>query len=519
MEEALYNPLVIRCPFCGGVLHFDINKQQYQCDYCGKITPPSAQQAGFRYWKSTHQTRLWQDRSQIKAFSCPACGAQTLSPADHAAADCPFCHNTMIDGSFSNNRLPEVIIPFKITLEEAKEKLKAWTHNNKGLPAAKAIDEGIDRLTGCYLPYEVVRGVYDGSLGVSLQEGTNVDYGFKAFLNNTAVNASNDFDNLFLDGIEPFLFDDAREFQFDYLNQQQAKVPNVSAEELNQRIKEETQFEIYQKLSQQHHNKEMAVSLHDDANESAAALMPVYYLRCDNDIAAAVNGQTGKVSVQTGKVKNLTRWWWVLPLIATAVVTVLVGQWFALDWEATLIAAFISALLIFGIANARHKDQHIKEVLTVPNTKCTHNDTQVQFFARFEDGIAPARLKFITFGRVLKIIFWFLFLMLIPALFSYSITHGNIPFKSLLIRGGLWYLVVILIFTGGFNRILYGFPNYIEVFPEGVQAIRKPRVKKTKFTIERFSGTDEKLSKKERALLILGGLILFFGTVYAMCRF
>lgn len=519
MEEQVNNPLVIRCPQCGGAVNFDILKQEYHCDYCGATTKPDEQKADFKHWKSTHQQRLQQDLSHVKTFSCPTCGAQTLAPADEASATCPFCHNTMIDATFSNNDLPEVIIPFKITLEEAKEKVKAWVNENKGLAAAKTIGNEIDRLTGCYLPYEVVRGCYDGALGVALQEHSDSDYDFKAFLKSTAVNASNDLDNLFLDGIEPFDFDDAREFKFDYLNQQQAKVPNVDAEELNQRIKAETELEIYQTLSHQYHNKEMVVSLFDDTNESAAALLPVYVLKCDKDVAVAVNGQTGKISVHTGKMKNVTKWWWVLPLLASAAVIALAFKKIE-DQELIIAVVMFSLILFFGAANARHKKKQIKEILTSPKTEKSHNDTQVQFFAKFRDGVKPATLKFITPRRVFKIIFRSLLVLFLPAIIAIILINargGNVDFKNLLYGGGLWYLLMVPLLVGKLNTMLYGFPKYIEIPPEGSKR-KKPRTKKTRFSLSRFIGNQEtKPTKKEVALAVLCFLFLFFGSIYAMC--
>ena len=47
-----------------------------------------------------------------------------MTSSEDATAKCPFCGNTLIDDTFSDTELPEVIIPFKITLEDAKSKLK-----------------------------------------------------------------------------------------------------------------------------------------------------------------------------------------------------------------------------------------------------------------------------------------------------------------------------------------------------------------------------------------------------------
>ena len=124
MEEQVINPLIIRCKNCGGELNFDIDKQQYVCAHCGMTLEQDSRKAEFRNWKSTHQQNLQQQLSQAKLFCCPACGAKTMTSAEEATAECPFCVNTLIDDTFSETELPEAIIPFKITLEEAKDRLK-----------------------------------------------------------------------------------------------------------------------------------------------------------------------------------------------------------------------------------------------------------------------------------------------------------------------------------------------------------------------------------------------------------
>ena len=55
-------------------------------------------------------------------------------------SDCAFCGNALIRKEYlSSEDLPEMIIPFRITEEEAKECLDAWCRKNRGKPEAKAL--------------------------------------------------------------------------------------------------------------------------------------------------------------------------------------------------------------------------------------------------------------------------------------------------------------------------------------------------------------------------------------------
>ena len=137
MEANVNNPLVIRCKNCGGAQNFDITKQQFVCEHCGSTSELDSQKAEFKNWRQIQQQKVREGLSHVRTFVCPACGARTLAAADDASATCPFCQNTMIDAEFAGTDLPEIIIPFKITKEEAENKLKAWLAENKGNQTAR----------------------------------------------------------------------------------------------------------------------------------------------------------------------------------------------------------------------------------------------------------------------------------------------------------------------------------------------------------------------------------------------
>lgn len=385
MESLINNPLVIRCKSCGGELSFDIVKQQYVCAHCGTTTEQDSRKAEFKEWKSTHQRNLQQQLSQAKFFCCPACGAKTMTATDDVTTECPFCGNTLIDDTLSETELPEVIIPFKITLEEAKDKLKQWIHENSEKTAAQSIEKHLDGLTGCYLPYQIVRGANNGHLFIAKMIGGDTSHPFKAYLDSTAINASKEFDNLLLDGMEPFLFDEAKEFDFSYLNGQKAKIKNIDGKELNIRIDEEIKAQLFRTLSKKLLNRRLSLFLLDNDNESASALLPVYFMHCGNGIEAAVNGQTGKISIMTGKTTKPSRFWWILPTIIAAIATAT-----AIIYKEFVFVPYI--LTIFGTsflieADNRKWRHPVKEILTSPKTKLPHNKTHLQFFAETENEI------------------------------------------------------------------------------------------------------------------------------------
>lgn len=525
MESQVKNPLVIRCDYCGGDQSFDIVKQKYCCSHCGAEVNSVDKKAEYRRWKRIRQEAVLQDYAKVKTFSCPSCGAQTMATGDDVSAQCPFCQNTMIDAAFTDDNLPEVILPFKLTKEEALGKLKSWLGANKSNPAAKLIEKNLHRFTGCYLPYQIVRGGYNGNLAINLQDGSATQYPFRAYLSHTAVNASKDWNNLFLDGIEPFDFSEAREFSFGFLNHQNAKVQNVVGEALSARVQEETRAELYESLSKKVRTKEMTVFLADNENESIPALMPVYLVKCKDGIAAAVNGQTGKISVATGEKKNLTKWWWLWPTLATIVVGVVGSLWAEIGLGLALTLVF--GLIFFAVAHNRHHKEIVDEVITVPKTKKTHNDTRTEFFADFGQGPVPAELKFFTFWRITKLVVGMLILTFLPLLIAIpiQILRGQ-PLSDIhIVYGAAWYIIpvfmAIVLAGGAAKAMMYGEPLYFEKLANG-RLVRRRLPSQQKFSLKQLlpglkkGGSTKEKDRRSVGCAIAIVLFLLIGSVGAM---
>lgn len=520
MENNVNNPLVVRCEYCGGEVSFDIAKQKYCCTHCGAEASVAEQKTQSGRWRNLRKETVMRDVDGVKSFECPACGAQTMVAGDNVTAQCPFCQNTMIDRQFAGNDVPEVIIPFKLTKEEAEAKLRAWLKNNKNNMAAKVIERSMQNFTGCYLPYHIVRGVYNSKLRIRQHYGES-EYPFRAYLNHTAVNASMDLDNLFLDGIEPFNFDEALEFSFGFLNRQTAKMQNVGGVDLENRINEETQEELYKSLSKNMGTKELSVNVNEEGGcESFPALLPVYIVKCKNGIAAAVNGQTGKVSVATGKTKNLTRLWWIAPTVATLVV-VAVGSYF-IEVGTALVGGMVFGIIFFAIASSRHQKNIVKENISYPKEKKMHNDTKAEFFADFGKGPVPVKIKFFTLWRIIKVVAAILAIIFLPVLLAIPIQlMRGLPLSTIHVGyGAAWYCIpgfFTIVAAGGLAKsMMYGSPMYYEILPSGKTKRRKQPFQK-KFSLkEALGGTKLSIVFKNGCLAIGFILFLLLGSVAAM---
>ena len=125
----------IHCPQCGASAAFDIVKQKYVCSYCGGtvgITEAQREKQGFR---DLHREKLRASVKKYRLFctSCSGCGAEVVFEENEALSNCAFCGRSLVRTQYLNsNNMPESVVPFGITEQEARERLKDWCGKNRG---------------------------------------------------------------------------------------------------------------------------------------------------------------------------------------------------------------------------------------------------------------------------------------------------------------------------------------------------------------------------------------------------
>ena len=309
--------IAIYCRHCGAPAEFDIVKQEYVCGYCGGtvgVKEALQEKQGFR---AMQQERIQSSVKSYKLFraSCSGCGAELVFEEGEALSNCAFCGRSLVRSEYLTAKdMPESIIPFGITLEEAKEELKKWCRANAGKSEAKKLMELLDELKGFYLPYEMIRGPVHMRAG--RMDGVR-EYQCEGFLKDAVVNRSKQLDNLLLDDMEPFDISAMTEFDFAYVAGQRVKISDITDQELEARTREEASSSYQPFVRKTLETK--AVEVSSDVSDAVRlpVLLPVYYIAKGN-LMAAVNGQTGKVSVRAEKEsKYYFLPWWFKAILAT----------------------------------------------------------------------------------------------------------------------------------------------------------------------------------------------------------
>lgn len=156
-----------KCPRCGATeITTNINTGKLRCLYCryefepikvegmvenideleGEVVGSGAQD-------------IIQNSNDIVTFKCSSCGAEVvIDTASSPQARCHWCRNTLsINQQIPNGAIPDVVLPFSVSKEVAKEKIAAFVGGRKFFAHPKFKQEfTINNVMGVYFPYMLI---------------------------------------------------------------------------------------------------------------------------------------------------------------------------------------------------------------------------------------------------------------------------------------------------------------------------------------------------------------------------
>lgn len=442
----------IHCPSCGAPAYYDIRTRMYNCSYCGNkvgIDKAKSEKKGFREI-SKKKMREAIKKFTLQKASCTGCGAQVVFETGEAVANCAFCGRSLVRKAFVNpDIIPEMIVPFAITPTEAQDILADWCNKNKWKKEARAIREKIQDLKGFYLPYELVRGPV--SCSVFRIEGGSV-YDCGGFIDEVFVNCSKKLDNQLLDAMEPYDLDELQEFDFSYIAGHQVKTGDISEDELIRRIDVEVGEDYKPVIQKTLETKAVGVNVSCNNVLRMPVLLPVYYLAFDGYMAA-VNGQTGRVSVRACKEsKYLILPWWIKAILATIAGTagVALGMFlFGAERDLILGASGCLALVLVFVFFAAYSQQREETYGLETYRKVFHSKTELKkpvtkpvFFMNIAGKIQEVEIRFTSVLRVIRALAITFGVVFLPVILALIINGFNF---SILNLGGsaVWFCIAV----------------------------------------------------------------------------
>ncbi len=330
MENQVTN---YKCPACTGPIRYDSVSGKMVCDYCDSVFEVSEIEALYKDENAEAATlhpaeepknewsfdgsEFFDGSSNIKAYNCPSCGAELICDETTAATSCPYCGNpTIIQTSLAGALKPELIIPFKLDKEAAKNAMREHFKGKKLLPAQFAEDNRLDEIKGVYVPFwffDAEARAEAEYLGTKIRTWSDREYNYtetryysldrcgRANFDSIPVDGSEKMSDELMQSLEPFDYSQAVAFQTSYLSGFFADRYDVSAEKCveaaNERVRESSLELLHSTTGGYLSVTQKSGRVRVSSGKAKYALLPVWLLSTTwngEKFLFAMNGQTGK---------------------------------------------------------------------------------------------------------------------------------------------------------------------------------------------------------------------------------
>lgn len=299
-----------KCPNCGSSMMFDSATGALSCPSCGR-------QDNIEQLPDPLKKQVFTE-NEVQQYHCPSCGADIVTEPETSATTCSFCGSAVVLGDrLVGDLAPDTVIPFAISKAQAEEAFRKWCRNGLLTPAGFMSADRIKSMTGIYVPfwlYELHNLVEVYGKATRVRSYTQGDYQYtetqhydvyrKLRLDyvNLPLDASEKMNDELMDKLEPFPYEQLKEFKTPYLAGYIAEKYSYDDEQLVPRAKEKTQPYIDSSVSQSLSGYS-SVSYTDKQVDTTVrradyALLPVWLVNYDfkqKNYMFAMNGQTGKV--------------------------------------------------------------------------------------------------------------------------------------------------------------------------------------------------------------------------------
>ena len=159
-----------KCPACGSTdIALNIKAGKLQCHSCRKtFDTPTMQDFLNAHLEDLQGVTIGSGAKEIDekatasamiTLKCPSCGAEVvIDSSAQTSARCHWCRNTLsLNEQIPNGAVPDVVLPFQITKDEAKNLIEDFAGKRKFYAHPKfSHDFNTDSVMGVYLPYMMI---------------------------------------------------------------------------------------------------------------------------------------------------------------------------------------------------------------------------------------------------------------------------------------------------------------------------------------------------------------------------
>ena len=271
------------------------------------------------------------DTEGLRAYNCPACGAQLMVDQVTAVTSCPYCgNNAIVPGQLSDVLKPDYVIPFKYDKNAAIAALNSYYGGKPLLPNDFTANNHLEEVQGVYVPFWLYSGQAVGDVTFngrnirtwsdSKNMYTETDHfllhrkGAMSFAR-VPVDGSTKMPDAHMDAIEPYDYSEMVPFSMAYLPGYVTDRYDLDVEQCDDRARKR----VSNTCTEEMYSTAVGFMETDVAHSStdvnwsniAYALLPVWMLHTrwnGEDYLFAMNGQTGKLigdlPIDGGKVRK-----------------------------------------------------------------------------------------------------------------------------------------------------------------------------------------------------------------------
>lgn len=325
-----------KCPKCGANMMFDTLSGMLVCGSCGHSIDIEeyAREQGGKYEKENAEENVDEetgdyrevreenedhqfDDSVVK-YHCENCGAELVVSEDTTATKCSFCGSPMILADrMKGKRAPAKVIPFRISREEAIKGFKKWCKNGRITPNDFMTAERIADIVGIYVPFWLFDVTGQGEISADCTKVSHYSSGnynvtatrhYKVWrrvdldYDQIPADASERMDDVSMDKMEPFHYEDMKEFSAMYLPGYVAEGYNYTDDELLPRVQERVRsyMDTYARETMQQYTTVRITDRDFNIRKRKAdyALLPVWMINYNyrnGEYVFMMNGETGKI--------------------------------------------------------------------------------------------------------------------------------------------------------------------------------------------------------------------------------
>ncbi len=300
--------MLFRCKNCGGNIVYSPEKKTMCCPHCDSLDS---------------EEKIEDSQTILPTNAvCVSCGAPVDIKEHTSATKCPSCGTYMIvDERVQGQFTPHLIIPFKISKNQAKDILRKEFDNKPFTPAGFMSNASIDKMEGTYVPffmYNYRSDMHYSAVGTKVRTWSDSRYRYtetsyfdvqrdlNADFDKVPVDASIEMDDKTMDLLEPYNYGELELHQDKFLSGFLAEKYNMGEMKLTPRAEAKVKKDSHTMISGTVSGYATLTNAQETINTTKKAvdyaLLPVWeYVFKYQGISYKfhVNGQTGKVLGET----------------------------------------------------------------------------------------------------------------------------------------------------------------------------------------------------------------------------